>query len=128
MPRHRFLLEQLEEAPHDPRAPLAFLAGASFEIGQEELRAARRRSLLLLAAGGDPRRELEIDERPVRSLAADLDSPARRDALTRSLEALVREAQGLERVSAAAAELLAEPEAAWCWFALALLAEGLAEE
>src|SRR5687767_240979 len=53
----------------DPEAPLAFLAVPHVALDQTDLRAARRRALLLLAAGGDPRRELDVDGRAVRSLA-----------------------------------------------------------
>ena len=44
---------------------LAYLAGQAIELDAEELNGARRRALLLVAAGGDPHRELDVDDRAV---------------------------------------------------------------
>jgi hypothetical protein len=81
--------------------------------------------MLVLAAGGDPRRELEIDSRAVLVLADDLDSPERRGALLTGLAALRAPASGLQRVSRLLAELEANSALAWCAYAWALLAEEL---
>lgn len=121
----RELLEQVDASP-EPRAGLAFLAAQAVEIDDEDLRPARRRAMLLLAAGGDPHRELGVEDRAVAALAADLDSPARREALEDALAALVPQAAGLGRVSAELAELRALPDLAWRWVALVLLADELA--
>jgi hypothetical protein len=123
----RELLEQVE-ASAEPRAGLVYLASQAVEIADEELRPARRRAMLLLAAGGDPHRELGVDDRAVAALGADLESPERRDALEDALAALVPAADGLARVSAELAELRAVPDLAWRWLALVLLAEELAED
>jgi hypothetical protein len=98
----------------------------SVPIVDAELNAARRRAMFVLAAGGDPHRELDLDSVAVAKLAADLDTPERRDALAAGLGAL--EADGLPKVSGAVELLLSEPEAAWRIFALALLADELADE
>jgi hypothetical protein len=95
----------------------AWLAGQSVGIDDAELRPAIRRAMLLLAAGGDPRRELDRDERAVTALAAELDTPGRRATLVAGLEALRDEA----------AAVAADPELAWRAFACALLAEELDE-
>ena len=108
--------------------PLAYLAGGSVGVDDDELRAAVRRSELLLATGGDPRRELELDGRAVTALAADLDAPGRRAELARGLERLHGETEGLPAVEAALTRLRLEPELAWRCYACALLAEALASE
>jgi hypothetical protein len=123
----RDLLEQVE-ASAEPRAGLVYLASQGVEIPDEELRPARRRAMLLLAAGGDPHRELGVDDRAVAALGADLDFPERREALEDALAALVPAAEGLARVSAELAELRAVPDLAWRWLALVLLAEELADD
>ena len=123
----RELLEQVE-ASAEPRAGLLFLAAQAVAIDDDDLRPARRRAMLLLAAGGDPHRDLGVDDRAVTALAADLDSPDRREALEDALAALVPAADGLARVSAELAELRALPDLAWRWLALVLLAEELADD
>jgi hypothetical protein len=85
-----------------------------------------RRAMLLLAAGGDPQRPLELDGRAVTALAAELDDPERRVALSRRLEALLAEASGLPRTEAALATLVADPDLAWRAYAAGLLGEELA--
>jgi hypothetical protein len=82
--------------------------------------------MLLLAAGGDPHEGLALDNRAVTSLAAELDRPARRDALRRGLDELREAAVGLPSVGAALAEL-GDEELAWRSFACALLAEEVGE-
>ena len=61
-----------------------------------------------------------------RYFALPLDTPKRRQALAAGLGAL--ETDGLPTVGAAAELLHAEPELAWRIFALALLADELADE
>ena len=73
----------------DPLPVLAYLAGQSVEIDDAELNGARRRALLLVAAGGDPHRELDVDDRAVKAIAADLYTQERRDELARSIDSLV---------------------------------------
>jgi ADP-ribose pyrophosphatase YjhB (NUDIX family) len=107
---------------------LSMLAGQSVEIGEDELRAARRRAVQLLATGGDPRRDLDPDGRAVTALAADLDSSARRQAQMAGLTALRETVEGLPVVSGRLEELLADDERAWRWFACTLLGEELVEE
>ena len=107
---------------------LSLLAGQSVEIGDDELRAARRRAVQLLATGGDPRRELDPDGRAVKALAADLDAPARRRALAAGLASLRKAVDGLPAVSERLERLLEDDETAWRWFACTLLGEELVEE
>jgi hypothetical protein len=108
-------------------AVLAYIAGAGVDLSDAELNEARRRALLLLAAGGDPRRELGVDDRAVKALAADLHDDERRRQLGRSVDALAHRVRDLPRVREAVLFLAADPELAWRLFALALLAEELGE-
>ncbi|HZO34153.1 MAG TPA: hypothetical protein VFB17_03655 [Gaiellaceae bacterium] len=111
----------------DPLPVLAYVAGQSVAIDGEELNAARRRALLLLAAGGDPHRELGIDDRAVKALAVDLHDDERRQQLGRGVDALAHRVRDLPRARAAVLFLAADPELAWRLYALALLAEDLGE-
>ncbi len=111
----------------DPLPVLAYLAGERVSLDVEELGAARRRALLLLAAGGDPHRELGIDDRAVKALAADLYDDERLDELRRGIDALVIRLRDLPRARDGALFLAADTELAWRLFALALLAEELGE-
>jgi hypothetical protein len=121
------LLERLEAGElGDPLAVLAYLAGQRIELPEGELNEARRRALLLLAAGGDPRRELNVDDRAVKALAADLLVDARRDGLAAGLDELARAARDLPRVRDAVLYLAADVDLAWRLYALGLLAEELA--
>ena len=72
-----------------------------------------RRALFVFAAGGDLHREPTLDDPAVRELAADLDSPQRRQAL---LAASVTLAE------------LEDPDLAWRAYACGLLAEALGEQ
>ena len=122
----RELLELLEAGPSiSLLLGLAWLAGQGIEFDEEEVRATVRRAELLLAAGGDPRRELELDGRAVASVAADLDDPDAREQLEDSLNALATEAEGLASVASALAQLRAQPDLAWQCYAGALLAEAI---
>ena len=111
----------------DPLPVLAYLAGQAVELHDEELNGARRRALLLVAAGGDPHRELGVDDRAVKALAADLYTEERRDELGRSIDAVVVRVRNLPTAREAALFLAADVDLAWRLFALALLAEELAE-
>ena len=125
----RELLELLEAGPSNSLLlGLAWLAGQGIELDEEEVRATVRRAELLLAAGGDPRRELELDGRAVASVAADLDDPNARDQLEDSLNALATEAEGLASVASALAQLRAQPDLAWQHYACALLAEAIGSD
>ena len=124
-------LEQLEAAGYDSYAPellvsIAWLTIPALEIDEGELNATRRRAMFVLAAGGDPTRDLDLDSVAAARLADELDTPARRAALAAALEQL--DARGLPRVTEAIEGLLAEPDVAWRVFALALLADELAED
>lgn len=124
----RGLLTSLERGDADLPTSLAYLAGTAVELDDDELRAALRRAELLLAAGGDPHRELEADGRAVTALADDLDGETARAQLRDALAGLAAEADGLPRVSAVLAGLLADDDVAWRTFACARLAEALAGE
>lgn len=106
---------------------IAWIAGAAIPLDAAELHGARRRSLLLLAAGGDPHRALELDDRAVAGLAAELDRPERREALAHRLAELRGDAEGLPVPSAAIDTLLADSDLAWRALAAGLLGEELAE-
>jgi hypothetical protein len=107
---------------------LTLLAGQRVEVGEDELRAARRRAVQLLAAGGDPRRELDPDGRAVSALASDLDTPARKEALAAGLAALREVVAGFPEVSARLERLREDIERAWRWYACTLLGEELVKE
>jgi hypothetical protein len=126
-------LEALEASGLDPRSSellvvLVWLVAGDVGIDETELKAGLRRAMLVLAAGGDPHRELDFDSVAATRLAAELDTEERRAALVRALGALARDAEGLATVSAALAALLEERDLAWRSFALALLADELADE
>jgi|SRR5579884_537955 len=109
----------------DPLPVLAYLAGRAVDLDPGELNGARRRALLLVAAGGDPHRELEVDDRAVKALAADLYTDERRVQLGRAIDALVLRVRDLPAVREAALFLAADVDLAWRLLALALLAEEL---
>ena len=111
----------------DPLPVLAFVAGQGVELDDEDLNGSRRRALLLVAAGGDPHRELDVDDRAVKALATDLYSEDRRDQLGRSVDALVVRVRELPAAREAALFLAADLDLAWRLFALGLLAEELGE-
>jgi hypothetical protein len=107
---------------------LAYVAGRDVAFDPEELAAARRRALLIVAAGGDPHRELRLEDRAVVSLADDLDAPAPRAELRDGLARLHADAGGLPATQLILSELSADPELAWRAYVCALLAEELAGE
>ena len=122
----RHLLEAVESgAVGDPPTVLAWVAGSSLALPPSELNEAIRRALLLLAAGGDPRRELDVDDRAVKALAADLYDDERRAELGVAIDALVHRVRDLPHLRDAALFLASDVELAWRLFALSLLAEEL---
>jgi hypothetical protein len=126
-------LEELEASGLDAHSGelltvLVWLVLAEVEIPDAERKAALRRSMLVLAAGGDPHRELDHDEVAVERLAAELDTADRRSRLEAALRALAAAAEGLPVVSESLATLLNEPDLAWRTYALALIADELADE
>lgn len=123
----RPVLAQLEQGGGDLAAQLAYLAAQEVEIDEDDLRAARRRALLVLASGGDPRRELDVESRAVTVVAEDLYTPGRAAGLESALVGLRRDSEGLESVSTALDELLADSALAWRWTCCAVLAEELAD-
>ena len=79
MPKNRlrdWVRSTEHSSPEEQWVLLCFLAGQSVTVDMAELHAALRRSELLLAAGGDPRRPLELYGRAVTALAEDLDDPS----------------------------------------------------
>jgi len=123
----RELIVSMEKAaPDEQWALLCYLAGQSVTLDASELQASLRRAALLLAAGGDPRRTLELHGRAVTALAQDLDTPCGRADLLAGLDALQPEAEGLPGAGAALKQLGGNPDVAWQCFAMALLAEALA--
>ena len=126
----RDVLRQIEEmfaagSQDEGVVSLALVAGSEIELPEDELNASVRRAMLLLAAGGDPRRELELHGRAVTALAADLDAPDRRRQLAENLATLRRPAAGLPLVEGALARLVADRDLAWQAFACAVLAHEL---
>jgi hypothetical protein len=111
----------------DPLPVLAYIAGQAVEIDEAELNGARRRALLLVAAGGDPHRELGVDDRAVKALAVDLYTEERRRMLGRGIDELVLRARDRNAAREAALFLAGDVDLAWRLFSLALLAEELGE-
>jgi hypothetical protein len=107
---------------------LANLAGQSVELDEDELNGARRRAMLLVAAGGDPHRELGVDDRAVRAVAADLYSDEHRAQLAAAIDALALRVRELPQAREAVLFLAGDVDLAWRLFSLGLLAEGLAED
>lgn len=91
----------------------AYIAGQHVPLTDEERNAAVRRALLVFAAGGDLHREPTLDDPAVIELAADLDSPQRRDALLGASAKLVQ---------------LDDSDLAWRAYACGLLADALGED
>lgn len=122
------LLARLETGElGDPLPVLAYVAGDAVPMPPDELNGALRRGLLLVAAGGDPHRELTVDDRAVKAVATDLWDDERRAAFGRALDALVLRVRELPRVREAALYLAADVDLAWRLWSLGLLAGELAE-
>lgn len=119
-------LEQLEGSDLDLPVALCWLVREDVAIDEDELNAARRRAMFVLAAGGDPHRDLGLESVAAERLAAELETPERRRRLAEALEELP--ADGLPAVLGSLEALRADPELAWRSFALALLADEIAEE
>ena len=114
----------LEEAePEAQWTALCYLAGREVELDPDEVRSTLRRAQLLLAAGGDPRRPLELHGRAVTAVARDLDMPTARSRLRDGLTALAPAVQPFPRLAEGLRLLLADPDLAWRSFACALLAD-----
>ncbi len=107
---------------------LVWLVLDAVPMDAAELKAARRRAMLILAAGGDPHRELALGDVAVERLAEELDRPERRAALAAALAGLSAEAHELPTVTEMLAALQEDPELAWRTYALALLADELADD
>jgi hypothetical protein len=122
------LLERVEAGElGDPPKIIAYIAGRHVEVPEGELNETRRRAMLLLAAGGDPHRELGIDDRAVKAIAADLWSEERRSRLAAGIDELALLARELPRTRKAALFLAGDLDLAWRLYALGLLAEELGE-
>jgi hypothetical protein len=123
----RNVLEVLEAGPRDTLLlGLAWLAGQQVELDADELKATLRRAELLLATGGDPRRELDLDDRAVSAVAADLGTEQAREQLQDALARLTADSEGLAAVSDGLARLRSQPDLAWQCYAYALLADAIA--
>lgn len=107
---------------------LCFLASSAVELDERERHAAVRRAELLLATGGDPRRALRLYGRATTALAQDLDTPERRSQLLAGLVDLQAHAGGLPGAEEALRLLLGDADLTWQCFAMAILAEELADE
>jgi hypothetical protein len=109
----------------EPLAVVAYLAGQRVELPESELNQGLRRSMLLVAAGGDPHRELGVDDRAVKALAADLHTEERQAQLAVGLDELAVVSRDLDRAREAVLFLAKDVDLAWRLFALGLLAEEL---
>ena len=97
-------------------------------LDEDEVNEALRRAVVVRAVGGDPQRELSLDDDAVTRLAAELDAPEHREQLRTALLDVGREAGGRPRVEAGIAALVADPDRAWRAFSAALLARALDDE
>jgi hypothetical protein len=115
----------LEEMEGDARrASLAYVAGLQVDIPEEELNEALRRALVVRAVGGNPQRELRLDEEAVVRLGEELDGVERRRALREALEALRVHVHG-HPAAESLEELVADSDLAWRCFAAANVAAEL---
>ena len=105
---------------------ICFVAGRSVAIDPDELNSALRRAIVVRAVGGDPHRELTIDEDAVVRLAEELDSPARREQLQLGLAGLRDLGQDRPEVAETIVTLVAAPDLSWRAFCAGLLADELA--
>jgi hypothetical protein len=122
------VLERIEAGElGDAPTIVAYVAGGDLQIPERELNEARRRSMLLLAAGGDPHRELGVDDRAVKALAVELYTDERRAELGSGLDDLALLARDLPRTKDAVLFLAADLDLAWRLYALGLLAEELGD-
>jgi hypothetical protein len=106
---------------------ICFVAGRSVAIDPDELSAALRRALVVRAVGGDPQRELTIDEDAVVRLAAELETAERREQLQLGLASLRDLGRGRPEVEETIVTLIAAPDLSWRAFCAGLLADELAE-
>ncbi len=109
-------------------AGLAYLAGHGIEHDADELYAAFPRAELLLATGGDPRREVELSDRAVETVADDLSTPQHRARISARLAELELLAEDLPAVRDGLRTLGADPELAWLAYAWVKLVEHIAWE
>jgi hypothetical protein len=108
------------------RVALAYVAGEDVEIPEDDLNEALRRALVVRAVGGNPQRDLSLEEEAVVRLAEELDEAERRRALQEALESLRVHVQDRPGASAYLEELLADGDLAWRCFAASRLAAELA--
>jgi hypothetical protein len=108
------------------RASLAYVAGQQVEIPEGELNEALRRALVVRAVGGNPQRELSLEEEAVVRCAEELDGAGRRRALRQALESLRVHVQNLPPAADSLDELLEDGDLAWRCFAAAHLAAEIA--
>jgi hypothetical protein len=108
------------------RVALAYVAGKDVEIPEDDLNEALRRALVVRAVGGNPQRELSLEEEAVVRLAEELDEAGRRRALREGLESLRVRVRDRPAASASFEELLADGDLAWRCFAASRLAAELA--
>jgi hypothetical protein len=120
------VLAPFEDSPADDQiAVLCHCVALGVGIDEDELNGAIRRAQLLLATGGDPRRPLELDGRAVTALAADLDTPQRRDALMAELDSLAVEVVELPLLKSTLDRLRGDQDLAWRGLCAALLADSV---
>jgi hypothetical protein len=106
---------------------ICFVAGRSVTIDPDELNSALRRAVVVRAVGGDPHRELTIDEDAVVRLAEELDATERREQLQLGLAALRDLGRGRPEVEETIVTLVAAPDLSWRAFCAGLLADELAD-
>ena len=96
-------------------------------IPDDELNEALRRALVVRAVGGDPLRDLELDEDAVARLAEELDSEERRERLQLGIASLREREEVARAVEEQLATLVSDPDLSWRCFAASLLAAELAD-
>ena len=106
---------------------ICFVAGRAVTIDPDELNSALRRAVVVRAVGGDPHRELTIDEDAVVRLAEELDGTERREQLQLGLASLRDLGRGRPDVEETIVALISAPDLSWRAFCAGLLADELAD-
>ena len=126
--REHGVLAAESDARGEALMSLALVAGQQIPVPDDELRGGVRRALLVLVAGGDPNRGLDLEGRAVATMAEDLDSPFRRQALAAGIADLRDQAGERTAVVEVLDVLRDDDELAWRAYSAARMVETISED